>query len=94
MDSLGGVHLQAYSTPTGEEQGLSALDYAAMNHDPFMFEHLHKTGKNVAINDVDEEGLTVVHRLTSTADRRTLTENRFSFFPFYSGGGFTRRCSQ
>lgn len=66
MDSLGGAHLQAYSTPTGKEQGLSALDYAAMNHDPFMFEHLHKTGKNVDINYVDEEGFTVVHRLISS----------------------------
>jgi hypothetical protein len=49
-----GPNLRRSTVPNTYVLGLSALDYAAMNHDPFIFEHLLNRGHPVDINSVDE----------------------------------------
>ncbi|KAK9416937.1 putative Protein kinase domain-containing protein [Seiridium unicorne] len=63
-------------------QGLSALDYAAMDHDPFLFELLVSSQRDVEINATDEEGFSVLHRLGTSPLRRTRSGCSFSFLPF------------
>lgn len=63
-------------------EGLSPLDYAAAEHDPFIFEFLLSSLKRVDINATDEEGFTVLHRLSTSPRRRTRLGCSFSFLPF------------
>lgn len=93
FSKYGGPDLTQYSVPDpgNQPRGLSALDYAAMEHDPFIFEFLvslndgnnnNDTEIASAIHSVDEEGVNVLHRLSSSPIRLTSTENSFSFLPF------------
>jgi ankyrin repeat protein len=66
-----------YSIPKEKVEGLTALDYAAMAQDPFIFECLLRSKVQIDINDVDEEGLNVLHRLSTNPRRRTRTGNSF-----------------
>jgi ankyrin repeat protein len=70
-------------------QGLTPLDHAAMEHDPYIFEHLVSTQRAVDINATDEQGLTVLHRLSSHHGRRTRTGTWFSSLPFKVGNAPT-----
>ncbi|KAK0670324.1 hypothetical protein QBC41DRAFT_372665 [Cercophora samala] len=78
----GGPHMESYSSPSEKPDGLSPLDYAAMDYNPFIFEYLVERQQRVDINTADGDGFTVFHRLTASPIRRTLTHNRFSFLPF------------
>jgi ankyrin repeat protein len=78
LDKFGGPNMEAYSIPRGEVRGLSALDYAAIARDPFIFELIMEQGISIHINDVDEEGLSVLHRLSTDPMRRTRTGNVFA----------------
>ncbi|KAI8629967.1 ankyrin repeat-containing domain protein [Xylariaceae sp. FL1651] len=51
-------------------------------HDPFVFETLHLLGIHVDINAVDEEGFTVLHRLSSGNIYYTREGGSFSLLPF------------
>ncbi|KAI1414645.1 ankyrin repeat-containing domain protein [Hypoxylon sp. FL1857] len=82
LGSFGPRIEDVYSYSETGTQGLSPLDYAAIHHDPFIFELLLSLRKSVPINDVDEEGFTVMHRLSTLAERRTRSGVRFSFLPF------------
>jgi ankyrin repeat protein len=77
LDKFGGPNMEAYSIPKGHVKGLSALDYAAMTQDPFIFDIIFRLGLPIDINDVDEEGLSVLHRLSTDPNRRTRTGNAF-----------------
>jgi ankyrin repeat protein len=77
-----GIDQDPYSEPERPTQGLSPLDYAAMQHDPFVFETLHSSGTHVDINAVDEEGFTVLHRLSSGHIYHTREGSSFSLLPF------------
>ncbi|ERF73239.1 hypothetical protein EPUS_08790 [Endocarpon pusillum Z07020] len=65
-----------------ETKGLSPLDLAAMQHDPFIFELLISTRADVDINAVDEEGFSVLHRLSASYIWRTSAGIAFSTLPF------------
>ena len=82
LSKFGGPHQEAYSFSEVETQGLSPLDYAAMQHDPFIFETLLASRRNININAVDEEGFSVLHRLSASHLACTRTGNRFSVRPF------------
>jgi ankyrin repeat protein len=80
LNEFGGANLddmEAYSVPNGNVEGLTALDYAAMALDYFIFEDLIRLGLPCDVNDVDEEGLSVLHRLSTSPRRRTRTGNQF-----------------
>ncbi|KAF2184801.1 ankyrin [Zopfia rhizophila CBS 207.26] len=79
---FGGPNMQAYSKPSDTVQGLSPLDYAAMNHDSFIFELLAKENVPVDINTVDEEGLSVLHRISVDPKRVTRNGQPFSDLVF------------
>jgi ankyrin repeat protein len=59
----------AYSRPEHPTKGLTPLDISAMRHDPYIFEVLLPLSTEVNINDVDEEGFTVLHRLSTEPTR-------------------------
>ncbi len=69
------------SSKTGTK-GLSPLDLAAMQHDPFIFELLILSRADVDINAVDEEGFSVLHRLSASYIWGTRTGSTFSTLPF------------
>ncbi|KAI8930876.1 hypothetical protein NX059_011893 [Plenodomus lindquistii] len=77
-----GPNQDPYSVASHEVQGLSPLDYAAMNYDPFIFELLVQMGASVDINAADEEGFTVMHRLSTAPRRETRTGVVFSHVTF------------
>ncbi|KAJ4364042.1 hypothetical protein N0V83_009497 [Neocucurbitaria cava] len=77
LDKFGGPNMEAYSIPKGRVKGLSALDYAAMAQDPFIFDVIGRMRLPIDINNVDEEGLSVLHRLSTDPKRRTRTGNAF-----------------
>ncbi|RWA07046.1 hypothetical protein EKO27_g8067 [Xylaria grammica] len=77
-----GMDQDAYSEPERPTQGLSPLDYAAMQFDPFVFETLISLRKGVDINSTDEEGFTVLHRLSSGHIYHTREGGYFSSLPF------------
>lgn len=78
LTKFGGPNMEAYSVPQRKVEGLSALDYAALSCDPFIFELLLRHNAVVHINDTDEEGLSVLHRLSTSPRRRTRTGAVFS----------------
>ncbi|KAJ4305055.1 hypothetical protein N0V90_000585 [Kalmusia sp. IMI 367209] len=63
--------------------GLSSLDLSVMQRDPYLF-HLVCSSKQRRINidACDEEGFTVIHRLSADEDRITRLGNVFSSAPF------------
>ncbi|KAI0447428.1 hypothetical protein F4803DRAFT_499642 [Xylaria telfairii] len=71
-----------YSEPERPTQGLSPLDYAAMQHDPFVFETLVSLRRSVNINATDEEGFTVLHRLSNGYIYYTREGSSFSLLLF------------
>jgi ankyrin repeat protein len=77
-----GIDQNPYSEPERPTQGLSPLDYSAMQHDPFIFETIHSLGKHVDINAADEEGFTVLHRLSRGNVYHTREGGPFSILPF------------
>ena len=84
FEKFGGIHQEAFSAkvPT---RGLSSLDYAAMEYDPFLFEHILHSGTNrssIDTNATDEEGMTVLHRLGTSYIRRTRVGTRYSYLAF------------
>jgi ankyrin repeat protein len=79
-----GPNMEAYQISEFKTEGLSPLDLAAMQHDPFIFELLLSLNCEVNINAVDEEGFSVLHRLSTSHVRRTRTGNAFSNLPFRS----------
>lgn len=78
----GGPLPEAFSFSASVTQGLSPMDYAAMERDPYLFELIELLGVKVDINSVDEEGLSVLHRLSASHVRRSRTGVQFSFLPF------------
>jgi ankyrin repeat protein len=61
-----------YSIPDKETMGLSPLDISAMKWDSFLFHLLlSEDQKSVNVNSVDEEGFTVLHRLSARPQLRT-----------------------
>lgn len=82
LDNFGEDGQVAFSIPLKETRGLSPLDYAAMSHDPSVFETLLSLGVPFDINDTDEEGLTVLHRLSASNARQTRSGLRYSGLPF------------
>ena len=57
--------------------GISPLDIAAMIRDPFVFQYLVSRSPGVDVNDVDEEGFTVLHRLAGSQIGRTRLGNTY-----------------
>lgn len=84
LNRFGGPNHESYALGNRHDrvQGLSPLDVAAMQHDPFLFELL--AGESIAndINSTDEEGLTVAHRLSHGFLRHTASGNSFDIRPF------------
>ncbi|KAI1414647.1 hypothetical protein F5Y13DRAFT_13055 [Hypoxylon sp. FL1857] len=81
LDHFVGQNQTLYSL-SDEPQGLSPLDYAAMFHDPFIFEYLVSSKKRVDIYNTDDDGLNVLHRLSGSRIRRNRTECYFFWLPF------------
>lgn len=77
-----GPNMKPSALPHTRVLGLSALDYAAMNHDPYIFDLLIREGKDVHVNSVDEEGWSILHRLSANSIRQTRTGNDFSHIVF------------
>jgi serine/threonine protein kinase/ankyrin repeat protein len=68
----GGHDEEDYSIPDKETMGLSPLDISAMKWDYFLFHLLlSEDQKSVNVNSVDEEGFTVLHRLSARPQLRT-----------------------
>ncbi|KAI0551653.1 hypothetical protein F4679DRAFT_593438 [Xylaria curta] len=89
LDSVGGPNMRPFSSPKASTQGLSALDYAAIECDPFIFKILFSLQREVDVNTVDEEGLSVLHRLSAQHFQTTRTEQEWSRLPFQ--GSLTRQ---
>ncbi|KAI0189848.1 hypothetical protein F4808DRAFT_467201 [Astrocystis sublimbata] len=96
VQECAGLDQEAYSEPERPTQGLSPLDCAAMQLDPFVFETLLSLGKPVDINATDEEGFTVLHHTSSGHIYHTREGGKFSVLPF-QGSPMTRdqdlRCT-
>jgi ankyrin repeat protein len=82
LNKFGGPNQEAYSFSEGETQGLSPLDHAAAQHDPFIFETLLATQRKEDMNAVDEEGFSVFHRLSTGHVLHTRMGNGFTVRPF------------
>lgn len=82
LDKFGGVDQEPYSVPHGKPTGLSTLDISAANHDPYIFELLHSMGTSYDIHLADDEGHTVLHRLSGGSFKRTRSHIEFSAIPF------------
>lgn len=67
-----------YSTAEGPTLGLSPLDLAVMQREPYILHRLIEMGSYDRINDVDEEGCSVFHRLESSHLRYTFSEIEYS----------------
>ncbi|KFA80662.1 hypothetical protein S40288_01780, partial [Stachybotrys chartarum IBT 40288] len=67
-------------------QGLSPLDYAAANYDSHIFKCL-PTSQHHHVHSVDEEGFTVLHRLSMSVVRRPVSRVPYSFMPFLGSRG-------
>lgn len=78
----GGPLPEAFSFSASVTQGLSPLDSAAVERDPYLFELIESLGIKVDVNSADEEGLSVLHRLSANHVRRTRTGVQFPFLPF------------
>ncbi|RAH67303.1 ankyrin repeat and protein kinase domain-containing protein [Aspergillus aculeatinus CBS 121060] len=90
LNQFGGSNLEQYSFSKVKTQGLSPLDYAAMQHDPYIFELLLSVKRRVDINAVDEEGLNVFHRLSHSQTWYTRRGLPFSSRPFLGNAGHMR----
>ncbi|KAF1984415.1 kinase-like protein [Aulographum hederae CBS 113979] len=77
LNKFGGPNNDPFSVPSTDVQGLSALDYSAMVHDPFIFEVLVENKRPVGINATDKEGFSVFHRLSTSWERLTRTSILF-----------------
>jgi ankyrin repeat protein len=82
LNKFGGPNQELYSFSEGETQGLSPLDHAAAQHDPFIFETLLATQRQEDMNAVDEEGFSVFHRLSTSHVLHTRMGNAFTVRPF------------
>jgi ankyrin repeat protein len=82
LNKFEGLNQEAYSFSETGTEGLSSLELAAMHHDPFRFEALISLSKEFKINDTDEEGFTVLHRLSNKRANRTRMEKQFLTLPF------------
>jgi ankyrin repeat protein len=80
IDSFGGPHQDGYSADM-VGMGLSSLDYAALYHESCIFECLRRSPTMIDINAADNEGLTVLHRLSSHHIHYT-RKLSYSFIPF------------
>ncbi|KAK6082988.1 hypothetical protein SCUP515_02222 [Seiridium cupressi] len=70
-NTIGGPNQTYYSTPQKPTQGLSPLDYAAIELNPFLFELLLSSSlRTIDINSVDEEGVGLLHRLSAHPKNR------------------------
>lgn len=67
-----------YSTADGPTLGLSPLDLAVMQREPYILHRLIEMGSYDRINDVDEEGCSVFHRLESSHLKYTFSEIEYS----------------
>ncbi|KFA50124.1 hypothetical protein S40293_06361, partial [Stachybotrys chartarum IBT 40293] len=67
-------------------QGLSPLDYAAADYDSHIFKFL-PASQHHHVHSVDEEGFTVLHRLSTSVVRRPVSQVPYSFMPFLGSRG-------
>lgn len=67
-----------YSIADGPTLGLSPLDLAVMQREPYILHRLIELGSYDRINDVDEEGCSVFHRLDSGHLKYTFSEIEYS----------------
>lgn len=67
-----------YSIADGPTLGLSPLDLAVMQREPYILHRLIEMGSYDRINDVDEEGCSVFHRLDSGHLKYTFSEIEYS----------------
>ncbi|KAI1088281.1 hypothetical protein F5B19DRAFT_496567 [Rostrohypoxylon terebratum] len=82
LGAFGSLNQDVYSFSETGTKGLSPMDYAVKGYDPFLFELLLALKKRVNINDVDEEGFSVLHRLGSMVTRQTRSGLSFFSLPF------------
>jgi ankyrin repeat protein len=82
LNKFDGPDQHGYSISEIATQGLSPLDLAAIQHDPFIFNTLLSLSKQVNINAADEEGFTVLHRLSTKPEGRRRDGGAFSSLPF------------
>jgi ankyrin repeat protein/serine/threonine protein kinase len=82
LNKFGGPNQLSFSIAEIPTLGLTPLDIAAMQHDPFVFEYLISRSIEVDINSVDEEGFSVLHRLSASHIRHIRRGNTFSDLPF------------
>ncbi|KAK8061062.1 ankyrin repeat protein [Apiospora hydei] len=83
-----------YSFSECGTQGLLPMDYAALDYQPGLLKELWSIGRDL-VNSADEEGFTVLHRLSASPVRRTFFGKPFSFLPFLgSPGGHKERLKQ
>jgi hypothetical protein len=77
LNKFGSPNMEAYLIPTRGVKSLSALYYAAIAQDPFIFDVIVRLRLPVDINDVDEEDLSVLHRMSTDPKCRTRTGSAF-----------------
>lgn len=84
LNAFGDMLRDTYSFSEVGTHGLLPLDCAAMNFDPYIFEYLLTSEQrpHIDINDADEQGFTVLHRLSTSSVRWTNSGCSFSFLPF------------
>ncbi|KAI0182216.1 hypothetical protein EV127DRAFT_517951 [Xylaria flabelliformis] len=82
LRTFGGPNHELYSYSETITRGLSPLDYAVVEQDPFIFELINSQGLEVNMNSVDEEGVGLLHRISASHIRHTRRSVRFSFLPF------------
>lgn len=80
---FGWPDLSPFSLAEHATMGLSSLDIAARNRDPFIFETLEAlTPIKFDINSSDEEGFTVLHRMSKPFSSRLYLDNQDNYFIF------------
>ncbi|CZR64749.1 uncharacterized protein PAC_14648 [Phialocephala subalpina] len=82
LNKFRGPNQLSFSIAETSTLGLTPLDIAAMQHDPFVFEYLISLRIEVDVNSVDEEGFNVLHRLSASHVRYTRRGNMFLDLPF------------
>lgn len=82
LNKFGGPNEQAYSLPEIKTMGLSSLDLSVMQRDPYLFRLVRSSKQRINIDAGDEEGFSVLHRLSADEDRITRLGNVFSSAPF------------
>jgi len=85
LDKFTDLTHERFSVPRKSTAGQNPFDYGAMQWDLSIFRCILRSGVRVDVNATDEEGFSVLHRLSADPLRRTRLGATFSVRPFQGG---------